>query len=151
MSKVSITVKDAGLKALLKRVGKVPDLRVGVLGDDGSKTYPGEGPTVAQVAAWNELGAGVPRRSWLRDWVNGNIPLIGSTLQKSLRLYAAETTDRAIGVAGAKFVGEIQRRIAAGIEPPNAPATIARKGSSTPLIDQGQLRTSITWDTDKRG
>ena len=33
----------------------------------------------------------------------------------------------------------------AGIAPPLKPATIARKGSSTPLINTGQLRSAITW------
>jgi hypothetical protein len=32
---------------------------------------------------------------------------------------------------------------------PNAPFTVALKGSSTPLIDTGQLRQSITWSVEK--
>lgn len=40
-------------------------------------------------------------------------------------------------------VGEIQQRIADGIPPPNAQSTVDRKGSSTPLIETGQLRASI--------
>lgn len=41
--------------------------------------------------------------------------------------------------------GSIQQRISDGIPPPNAESTIRRKGSSTPLIDTGQLRTSIKY------
>ena len=33
---------------------------------------------------------------------------------------------------------------------PNAPATIARKGSSTPLIDTGALLNSITYEVRKK-
>jgi hypothetical protein len=45
---------------------------------------------------------------------------------------------------GAKFVGDIQRRIKAHIPPPLQQSTIDRKGSSTPLIDTGVLWSSIT-------
>ena len=45
--------------------------------------------------------------------------------------------------AGLKFVGDVQQRMKAGIDPPNAESTVERKGSSTPLIDKGQLWTSI--------
>ena len=44
--------------------------------------------------------------------------------------------------------GEVQRRIAELKTPPNAPATIARKGSSNPLIDKGVLRASATYKVD---
>ncbi len=35
--------------------------------------------------------------------------------------------------------------IAAGVPPPNAPSTIARKGSSLPLVDTGSMMGSITY------
>jgi len=44
---------------------------------------------------------------------------------------------------GLRYVGLIQQRISSGIAPPNSPVTVARKGSATPLIDTGQLRSSI--------
>jgi hypothetical protein len=48
-------------------------------------------------------------------------------------------------------VGVIKQRIANGIAPPNSPYTIARKGSSKPLIDTGQLRNSITYQVEIGG
>jgi hypothetical protein len=53
--------------------------------------------------------------------------------------------DAALGLLGTKAVGEIQKRMARGIKPDNAPSTIAAKGSSTPLIDTGRLRQSVTY------
>jgi hypothetical protein len=47
---------------------------------------------------------------------------------------------------GMRVVGDIQDRISDGIPPPNSPITIARKGSSKPLIDSGQLRQSISFE-----
>jgi hypothetical protein len=46
---------------------------------------------------------------------------------------------------GAKVAALLQNRISAGIDPPNSAATIARKGSSKPLVDTGQLKAAITW------
>jgi len=34
------------------------------------------------------------------------------------------------------------------VAPPNAPATIARKGSSKPLVATGQLKSAISYVTD---
>jgi hypothetical protein len=42
-------------------------------------------------------------------------------------------------------VKETQRIIALSIEPENKPATIAKKGSDTTLIDTGQLRQNISY------
>jgi hypothetical protein len=46
---------------------------------------------------------------------------------------------------GAKVASMMQGRISAGIDPPNAPATIEAKGSSKPLVNTGQLKSGITW------
>jgi hypothetical protein len=44
----------------------------------------------------------------------------------------------------------VKRTITSGqVTPPDAPGTIARKGSSTPLIDEGQLVNAITYAVEK--
>lgn len=45
---------------------------------------------------------------------------------------------------GAKIVGDIQEGMR-DMEPENAPITRSRKKSSSPLIDTGRLRQSVTW------
>ena len=46
---------------------------------------------------------------------------------------------------GQVVVGLVKKRIAEGIEPGNAPSTLEKKAPKTkPLIDSGQLRSSIT-------
>ncbi|MDF7681191.1 hypothetical protein PT300_11600 [Enterobacteriaceae bacterium ESL0689] len=47
---------------------------------------------------------------------------------------------------GEKLAGEVKRKIQSGIAPPLDPKTIARKGSSRPLIDTGNLLQSITYE-----
>ncbi len=106
-----------------------------------------------EVATINEFGLGVPERSFIRDWADQNqakneerLKAIGIQVLKG-----SYTVDVGLGRLGALFQGEIQQRISSGIAPPNAPSTIARKESSTPLIDTGQLRSSILWKVTKVG
>lgn len=143
-----VRVVDRGAARLLRTVGAGPaHVDVGVLGAEGEAEHAGApGVTVAQVAAWAELGIGQPMRSWLRAWVDENESTIQAQISSELRLVIAGTItrDQALARIGAWMVGQIQARIAAGIDPPNAPSTIEKKGSSTPLIDKGQLRSSIT-------
>lgn len=51
---------------------------------------------------------------------------------------------------GAKMVADIQEKLTDLDTPPNAPATIAKKGSSNPLIDSGGLRMRITYKVVRR-
>lgn len=45
---------------------------------------------------------------------------------------------------GARAAGYCKEAIETGIAPANAPSTIKRKGSATPLIDKGILKNAIT-------
>ena len=57
------------------------------------------------------------------------------------------TREQALEQFGAWAAGQVQAFISAGrVVPPLDPTTIARKGSSIPLIDTGQLRQSITYE-----
>lgn len=114
----------------------------------GDKKAKGEAPplTMAEIANLHEFGLGVPERSWLRGWVDESEKTIRNDLRRAVsRIIEGKlTVTQAAEVLGVKYVGAIQTRIANGIEPPNAPATIAAKKSSKPLIDTGQFRSSIT-------
>jgi hypothetical protein len=119
----------------------------------GAATRPAKSPssrnlTVLDIATWNEFGAGnVPQRSFLRAYFDEEAPK-NSKLALSLMqscINGKRTPGQVLNLLGVKFVGEIQRRMARGIPPPNAAVTIRRKHSSKPLIDTGQLRSSITY------
>lgn len=145
-----VTDKDLGEKALLARLAdaaKGVTLTVGVHEEQGAEpAESGGGITVGEVATINEYGLGVPERSFIRAWADEN----ADTHQDFLRRAGVEivkgrlTATQALDQVGLKMVGEVQTRMAGGIPPPNAPSTIAKKGSSTPLEDTGQLRSSIT-------
>lgn len=150
MSKV--TVKDRGYDALMKRMAKQAKstLTVGIHEAEGSEDH--EGATVAEVMGFHEFGLGVPQRSWLGAWFDENesenqerMRKIGEAVLKGTIASSAQALER----LGLFAVGSIQQRMANGIAPALAPATIKAKGGSVPLIDSGLGRSSITHKIDK--
>jgi hypothetical protein len=138
---------DNGYKAMMKRLSEAgkPRVLVGVLEDTGSYE---NGASVSDVAMWMEFGTPtVDERSFLRAWVDERETEINKTLTKIAEgLVTGKTPNKFVGLDrfGLWAVGSIQARIADGIPPELADSTVARKGSSTPLIDRGQLRSSVT-------
>ena len=142
----SVRTVDRGAAALKARLkSRAQAVEVGVIGVKSSEEE-SPGVTVADVATWAEYGLGQPQRSWLRDWIEENQQQVEATMraESDAVLRGARTKEQALARLGAWIAGAIQERIAAGIEPPNADSTIDRKGSSKPLIDKGQFRSSIS-------
>lgn len=145
-----MTVRDTGGKgvdALIRGITPV-EITVGVHSAEGSATK-GK-TTVALIGAAHEFGLGVPQRSFIRSWFDGNLARNEKIVEKALADIASgkRTTAVAARRAGSIMAADCQSRISAGgITPPLAPATIARrkrqKKSSTPLVDTGQLKASI--------
>ncbi len=148
------TVKDnGGLALLAKRLAKGASVRVGILQDAPKESKDGDaGPaTLMEVAAIHEFGAPqahIPQRSFIRAAFDEKEREIRSDLAKVAKLvvFRKATIEQGLAMLGARIVGYMQKRIASGIEPENAPSTIAKKGSSKPLIDTGQLRNAITFE-----
>lgn len=104
------------------------------------------GITLSQLAVIHEYGtARTPQRSMLRATMEIYQDRYIEALRKIGIGIAHGRIDlqRGLDLLGVMIKGDVQKRIAAGIMPPNAASTIKRKGSSTPLIHTGQLRTSI--------
>ena len=147
---MSVRVVDRGANAVLRlyQSGAKDTIDVGVLGSKGEREK-GDGVTVADVAEWAEYGIGQPQRSWLRGWIDQNEELIQARIDREMRevIKAKRTKAQALKRIGVWLQGELQMNIANfpdnGLKP-NAESTIAAKGSSTPLIDTGQLRSSIS-------
>lgn len=112
--------------------------------------------TLATVAAANEFGVpelDIPERSFLRAAITENKDYFskvnGDSLKKCLRgEMDEETALKRLGVAG---VGKVQAKIIEGPFVPNAPETIARKHSSRPLTDIGQLRQGVVFKIPGEG
>ncbi len=143
---------DHGYAKLVENVFGIekPKITVGIFEVAGASTY-SDGVTLLEVAIYNEFGTDkIPERSFIRAWFDENESKCKEAVRVMLVAVLAGkyTKEQALEMLAQRFVGEIQKRIAAGIPPENAPATIAAKGSSTPLIDKGQLRSGITYKVD---
>ena len=138
----NLTVRGQKLADIAKRLID-SSVTVGVHRDE--KPYP-DGTRVQDVAAWNEYGTGdIPERSFIR-----------STMADKRKVYfrrvsvlasaAIQGTDRipdGMVRIGNVAKSDIKRKINDIKSPPNAPATIAKKGRNDPLIDTRHLLGSI--------
>lgn len=134
------------IKSNLKDLSRYA-IEVGIFSDSGSSK---DGVSYLLIATVHEFGVAVkniPERSFLRstfdeksdEWFNfakKRMPavLIGQMSARQL-----------MELLGAKMVSDIQKTIKDISDPPNAPSTIAQKGSSNPLIDTGGMRMRVTY------
>jgi len=144
-----IVDRDRGYRALVKRVGAAARGRavtVGVHSGEGGAPSSTGGGTVADIASIHEFGLGVPERSFVRGWVDSNEDTANRLLREvgEAIVRGRYNVDTGLDRAGLVMAASMQQRIRGHIPPELSPATIARKGSSTPLIDTGQLVASIT-------
>lgn len=122
-------------------------VQVGIMGDGEPRA---EDLSNAEVGAVHEFGSSdgrIPARSWLSrsvnekqaDYVNALSKLVTQAIEKGI------SPERALVQLGLKAEADIKNFLRAGkATPPLANSTIAHKGSTTPLIDSGQLVNSIT-------
>jgi len=127
-----------------------------------------DGAPMLVIAAANEFGAKIPKRqarfgnlddenpggwviiperSYLRAWFDENVDALQATMERLIgQVVEGKISGRAaLETIGGYVVTHIQAYMVDLKTPPNAPSTIARKGSSNPLIDTGQLKDAITW------
>ncbi len=140
------TAFGKALNKELKIMQNKPHVKVGFPAGEAFDKIESEGVTVGMVAIFNEFGTwSIPERSFLRetfDMKQREIKeFIGTLMYK---ITGGElTTEQALNQLGIFCVKLVVERIDSQIPPPNAPSTIARKGSSTPLIDSGQMRQTL--------
>lgn len=97
----------------------------------------------------------IPRRSFLEYPLTTKLPAamnkVGKALMDDLNSENLEKTYKQLGLVGEGIVLKAFGTRGYGTWPKNSPATIARKGSSQPLIDTAQLRKSISSQVVKKG
>lgn len=150
---MSVRVDDRVWRQLKRKFGKElakKHVRVGVLASEGGRENH-DGITMVELAAIHEFGspaAGIPQRSFIRETFEQASTrdaqkklldkLAGAMLKNKIE------PDAALALLGTWAVNEIKQRIRSGIPPKNAASTIAKKGSSTPLVDTGRLINAVT-------
>ena len=152
MARVSVKVQRRGgkkLQRLLREAGKggVSGVKVGFF----STARYEDGTPVAAVAAWNEFGTEtIPERPFFRNALAESERSVGRiSSQGGLDTKKMVVGEQLAGRVGAHVQGKIRDSITALKEPPNAPETVRRKGSSDPLLDTGTLRNSVAWKVEQ--
>lgn len=152
-SKSEVKDVDKGYKKFvenMRRHEKGPHVRVGIQGQGNQSPREEFGISNVRLAAVHEFGSRdgrIPQRSFIRATIDRERKLLDKMLERAVR-NAAEHGDhrKELEIVGQKAVAEMVRTIdqSIGLKPLST-QTIARKGSSRPLIDTGQLKRSITY------
>ncbi len=140
------------LEKLLKNglKGSVKNIEVGFF--DSAKYQ--DGTPVAYVAAIQEFGtdkAGrnrnvvIPERPFFRAATKTASPKLLKLLKNNIDPKTMIVDDNLAGKLGAAFQGEIQQSIVTFSTPANAASTIARKGSSNPLVNNNDMTKAVTF------
>lgn len=147
---VNISLDTKGLKKLRKALGKNGYVKVGILGNGASRDD--ETVNNAELGVIQEFGSvsnNIPPRSFLRMSIETHKEdFIEVAETKAFKkAFSAGDMNRALELVGFKAEAIVDEAFTSGgfgVWPANKPATIARKGSSKPLIDTGQLRRAIS-------
>lgn len=125
------------IQALVEK--PTPEVAVGVFAGE----HP-DGGSLVDIATWNHEGTDtIPARPFLRIGLQSPEMLRAIERAGKLVLEGKLTAEQAARLLGEKGRGEVIKAISAHIPPPNAPSTVARKKSNTPLVDTGVLRSKI--------
>ena len=161
------TDTDKGMKDILAEIQNLKSMcvKVGVTDDVGAESHGDGGPTLAQIATWNELGVlarrrrvkatephgdgkwFIPPRPFVRGFADNKREEIADTLAKLMKLVSGGKLNAEDAIAKLGIYGQsgVRKYLRDGSFAPNADSTIARKGSSKPLINTGTLRNSIRY------
>ena len=159
--KLTVSVNKAKITSITARLKAAGNLAiaVGVLGEKAAaRTTSLESTrlTNVELGLIHEYGspkAGIPERSFLRSTFNEQREKVTLAAAKAAqKVYAdAGGFEQRLVQIGLYLAAAVKKKIVSKIPPPNAPSTIARKGSSTPLVDTGQLLDSITHAVRREG
>lgn len=140
----------------------IPAVRVGIIGETANRNS-GE-LNNAEIGFTNEFGKltgypKIPARSFLRmplrsvqfkEKLRSKKSLSGKAFEKALKSGKGEEFAKLVGLVAEETIQEAFSTNGFGQWAENRPYTIEKKGSSSPLIDTGQLRRAITSRVEKK-
>lgn len=154
MSRTAVVDVDLGMEDIEKELGKLNGSYVLVGFQEGSvtksQTKDGRkkkaGLSMPEIAAANEFGTNdIPARPFMRTSYDENKQRIDKAIQgEYVKITRGKSTvKRSLTALGVFMVDQIKMKIRSIHTPPNSPSTIAKKKSSKPLIDFGQMIQSV--------
>ncbi len=154
MAGSSLTINDRKWRELKRRLPEIAGavVTVGIQSDAGAGQ---DGTPIAAYAAYNEFGTSgggwggpIPARPFLGSTFDDKREAWGRVADVAIS--QALSGDRSftdgLSLLGSMAQQDIQDKIASGDFAPNAPLTVAIKGSSQPLIDTGAMRQAIRYE-----
>lgn len=129
-------------------------VKAGVLGHKRERKEK-DGFDNVELAVTQEFGTRdgkIPARSFVLAPFKANRNRYMSQLRSfaTKLLLGKVSLDKVLSLIGQQMAADMKKRIKDGIAPPNAESTVRRKKSTKPLVDTGQLLTSITYGVTKR-
>lgn len=139
-------------KKFVQELNKLMNLEVRVGFQSGDASYE-NGADICEIAAYNEFGgSGTPARPFMKQsFENHEAELKAACDRVNKAIANGSTAEAALKQLGVVTKGLVQDEIVSGGFEANAPSTIARKGSATPLIDTGTMRGSVNYVIKNRG
>lgn len=139
-------------KKFVQELKKLERLEVRVGFQSGDASYE-NGADICEIAAHNEFGgSGTPARPFMKQsFENHEAELRAACERVNKAIGNGGTAEAALKQLGVVTKGLVQDEIVSGGFAANSPATIARKGSATPLIDTGTMRGSVNYVIKNRG
>lgn len=156
---MSVVIDDRVWQRIVRDLRKLPKMhaKVGVLASKGGNAQHSSGITLIELMAIHEFGspaAGIPERKPIRSAFKKNDPELRKLTVRLAKAIINNTMsqEQALEVLGAWGATQIKNNIAQGahLKPANAPATVAAKGSTRPLVDTGRLLGSINHEVVKK-
>jgi hypothetical protein len=150
---MSTVVKNDKSADLFKKISQIKKGFVTIGVHEGAGSYPEGGPTVMQVALWNEFGTedGIPERSFFRSAIDDNREILNKYKDELLTNIFDKNwpVEKALKALGFRIQILVQNKIRSNIPPPNALSTLEMKkyegqGQKT-LVATGLLLRSITY------
>ena len=135
--KVTVTDVDRGFSRRASNLAGLTEIDIGVFGAKAAAPHAESGLTVGEVATMLELGlGGQVQRSFVRAWMDANEDEMRKEASAAIRLVAGGySRKKAATELGTKWADGIREFILAGhVTPPNAAATIERKGHDIPAL-----------------
>lgn len=145
----NVKIDDHVWRALRKRAVELARAyaKVGIVGTAATADHGGS--SNVEIAIAHELGtATIPRRSFIRQAMRqrpAEFRALAARLARAF-IFGRMSVEQVMGLLGAWGAGAIKATITTtGTFAPLSPRTIARKGSSRPLVDTAQMLNSVSW------
>ena len=140
------------LRKTIKEINNT-NLKIGVPKEESTTDEEGETVYLADIAFVNNYGSKT-KNIPARPFGTTTVPRYRGKINKVVKLWLGDAVEGRMQVVNAfdrigfTTAGYMKKNLTHGEWKGNAEATIKKKGTDQPLIDNGDLRQSITWITE---